>query len=266
MKTWKKAVKEYYRFHKMGRNDFTYRKYFDPILADKDINTISKQDIAKIKSGIKGKPSTVNRYLSYFRAILMYAYEELGWLDSKPIIKRVKEQPMKTKYFTLEQIKRLYKVLPDHLKDPFEFSLLTGVRMSNCLNLKWTHIHKNQIAIDATETKNGRPLCVPLNKRCLELLQSINNTSPYVFTYAGRKINRASNTGWYNALDKAGLKGYRWHDIRHTWATHHVMNGTPLHTLQHLGGWSDFNIVNRYAHLSEDYLSEACENSNTLIS
>ena len=63
MKTWKKAVKEYYRFHKMGRNDFTYRKYFDPILEDKDINTISKQDIAKIKSGIKGKPSTVNRYL-----------------------------------------------------------------------------------------------------------------------------------------------------------------------------------------------------------
>ena len=69
-----------------------------------------------------------------------------------------------------------------------------------------------------------------------------------------------------NALDKAGLKGYRWHDIRHTWATHHVMNGTPLHTLQHLGGWSDFNIVNRYAHLSKDYLTNACETTNDLVS
>ena len=48
MKTWKKAVKVYYRFNNMGKNDFTYRKYFDPILEDKDINTISKQDIAKI--------------------------------------------------------------------------------------------------------------------------------------------------------------------------------------------------------------------------
>lgn len=266
MKTWKEAVKEYYRFNNMGKNDFTYRKYLDPILINKDINSISKQDIAKIRSGIKAAPGTVNRYLSYFRAILMYAYEELGWLDTKPIIKRVKENPSRTKFFTLEQIKRLYKVLPNHLKQPFEFSLLTGVRMSNCLNLKWSDIHGNQISIDGTETKNNKSLCVPLNKRCLELLESIERSGLYVFTYGGRKMNRASNTGWYNALDKAGLKGFRWHDIRHTWATHHVQNGTPLHTLQHLGGWSDFNIVNRYAHLSQDYMTEACENSNTLIS
>jgi len=45
-----------------------------------------------------------------------------------------------------------------------------------------------------------------------------------------------------------------------------VQNGTPLYILQHLGGWSSPNIVNRYAHLSEDHLSEACENVNTLLS
>lgn len=265
MKTWKEAVKEYYRFNNMGKNDFTHRKYFDPLLEGKDINLLTKQDLFKIRSGINGSPGTVNRYLSFFRAILMYSYEELGWLDTKPIIKQVKSPPKKTKYFTLKDIKTLHAFLPEHLKKPFMFSLLTGVRMSNCFNLKWEDIKKNQIAIDGTETKNGRSLCVPLNTKCRELLESIDKSSPYVFTYAGRKINRASNTGWYNALDKSGLNGFRWHDIRHTWASHHVQNGTPLHTLQHLGGWSDFNIVNRYAHLSDDYLNEACENSVGLI-
>ena len=266
MNTWNDAVRQYYRFNKMGKNDFTYRRYFDPLFVNIDVKDITKEHIANVRSGIKGSPGTVNRYLNYFRAILMYAYEELGWLDTKPIIKRVKEFPIKTKYFTLEDIKRLHNVLPPHLQKPFIFSLLTGVRMSNCFNLKWEDIKQDQIAIDGTETKNGKSLCVPLNKKCRELLGSIKKEGPYVFTYAGRKINRASNTGWYNALKKANLEGFRWHDIRHTWATHHVQNGTPLHTLQHLGGWSDFNIVNRYAHLSKDYLSEACEASNTLIS
>ena len=266
MNTFTDAVKQYYRFNNMGKNDFAFRKYFEPLFANIDVRNITKEQIANARAGIKGSPGTVNRYLSFFRAVLMYAYEELGWLDSKPIIKRVKDSPKKHKYFTLEDINKLHDVLPLHLKKPFIFSLLTGVRMSNCFNLKWDDIKQDQIAIDGTETKNGKSLCVPLNTKCRELLNSIDKTSPYVFTYAGRKISRASNTGWYNALKKANLQGFRWHDIRHTWATHHVQNGTPLHTLQHLGGWSDFNIVNRYAHLSKDYLSDACETSNSLIS
>ena len=146
------------------------------------------------------------------------------------------------------------------------FSLLTGVRMSNCLNLKWDQIKNNQISIDGSETKNGKGLSIHLSTKCKDLLNSIDKKGPYVFTYAGRRMNRASNTGWYKALKSAGLEGFRWHDIRHTWASHHVQNGTPLHTLQHLGGWSDFNIVNRYAHLSSDYLNDACETSDSLIS
>jgi integrase len=266
MNTWKEAVTEYYRFNKMGKNDFTYRKYFDPLFDGVDLKDITKEHIVKARSGIKKSPGTVNRYLNYFRAVLMYAYEELGWLDTKPIIKRVKEDSKRIKYFTIDDIKRLQRELPSHLQKPFIFSLLTGVRMSNCFNLKWDDIKKDQIAIDGSETKNGKSLCVPLNNKCRELLGSIKQQGPYVFTYSGRKMNRASNTGWYNALKKSNLEGFRWHDIRHTWATHHVQNGTPLHTLQHLGGWSDFNIVNRYAHLSKDYLSDACEVSNTLIS
>ena len=78
MKTLTDAIKEYYRFNKMCKNDFTYIKFFDPLFEGKDIKDITKEDIASARSKIKGAPGTVNRYLGYFRAILMYAYEELG--------------------------------------------------------------------------------------------------------------------------------------------------------------------------------------------
>lgn len=266
MKDFNEAVQRYYEVKNPGKNDPTYIKYFTKCFGKKNINKLSKEDLANARAGIKKSPGTVNRYINFLRAVLNYCYEDLGWLDTKPTLKRVKESSKRVKFFTLEECARLHEALPEHLKPVFVFSLMTGVRMSNCLNLKWKDIQDGWVSIHTDETKNGRSLAVPLNKDAQELLNNIKQIGPYVFTYAGRKLTRTSNTGWYKALKKCGLEGFRWHDIRHTWATHHVQNGTPLHTLQHLGGWSDFNIVNRYAHLSKDYLNEACENTISLIS
>ena len=88
--------------------------------------------------------------------------------------------------------------------------------MSNCLNLKWEDVKDGWIAIHADETKNGKSLSIPLNQEAKKLLDSIDRKGSYVFTYAGRKISRTSNTAWYRALKKCNLEGYRWHDIRHT--------------------------------------------------
>ena len=56
MNTWDNALKEYYRFKKMGKNDWTYRKYFDSLFSGCDVNDIKKQDIAHARSGINGSP------------------------------------------------------------------------------------------------------------------------------------------------------------------------------------------------------------------
>lgn len=53
---------------------------------------------------------------------------------------------------------------------------------------------------------------------------------------------------------KAGIEDFRWRDLHHRWASWHVQQGTPLHVLQELGGWSDIRMVQRYAHLSADHL------------
>lgn len=70
---------------------------------------------------------------------------------------------------------------------------------------------------------------------------------------------RCNNHGWRSALARAGIKDFRWHDLRHTWASWHVQNGTSLHELQSLGGWSSHEMVLRYAHLSSKHLQSVAD-------
>jgi hypothetical protein len=60
---------------------------------------------------------------------------------------------------------------------------------------------------------------------------------------------------WRQALDRAGIQDFRWHDLRHTWASWHVQNGTPLFAQQELGGWQSSEMARRYAHLSAEHLT-----------
>jgi integrase len=76
-----------------------------------------------------------------------------------------------------------------------------------------------------------------------------------VFSYRGRPIRQVSTKAWYQALKRACIENLRWHDLRHTWASWHVQNGTPLFALQELGGWESAEMVRRYAHLSAEHLT-----------
>ncbi len=69
-------------------------------------------------------------------------------------------------------------------------------------------------------------------------------------------VTKAGGRAWRKALQRAGIDQFRWHDLRHTWASWHVQSGTPLHVLQELGGWSDFAMVRKYAHLAPEHLAE----------
>jgi integrase len=86
-----------------------------------------------------------------------------------------------------------------------------------------------------------------------------------VFSYKGKPIAKANTKAWHNALARAGIENFRWHDLRHTWASWHVQNGTPLQVLKELGGWKDLTMVLRYAHLSGEHLEEYAGNSNRIV-
>ena len=80
------------------------------------------------------------------------------------------------------------------------------------------------------------------------------NANP--FTYRGNPVKQTGATAWENACKRAGIEDFRWHDLRHTWASWHVQEGTPLHVLQELGGWESPEMVRKYAHLTPWHLAE----------
>jgi len=76
---------------------------------------------------------------------------------------------------------------------------------------------------------------------------------------------RANTKAWRKALRRAGIENFRWHDLRHTWASWHVQNGTPLYVLQEMGAWESEAMVRRYAHLAPATLQRHAERVSDLL-
>ena len=83
--------------------------------------------------------------------------------------------------------------------------------------------------------------------------------------YAGKPLGSANTLAWRKALKRAGIENFRWHDLRHTWASWHRQAGTPTHELQRLGGWRSSVMVERYAHLAPEHLAKAANRLDSLL-
>lgn len=83
--------------------------------------------------------------------------------------------------------------------------------------------------------------------------------STHVFVYRRRPIRCANTKAWRDALQKIGVRDFRWHDLRHTWASWHAQNGTPIYVLQELGAWQTEAMVKRYAHLAPSHYAGHAE-------
>lgn len=105
------------------------------------------------------------------------------------------------------------------------------------------------------EHKNGRPHSVPLNQAAIEVLERRQGDHPsHVFTYEGNPIVQVNTKAWRNVPLRDDIYDFRWHDLRHTFATWHREAGTPTHELQRLGGWKTQSMVERYAHVAPEGL------------
>ena len=86
-------------------------------------------------------------------------------------------------------------------------------------------------------------------------------TSRRVFLSAtGNALNQISRKAFQNGCARAGIEKFRFHDLRHTWASWHAQNSTPLMALKELGGWEDVTMVQKYAHMGASHLADYAKN------
>lgn len=213
------------------------------------------------------RPSTVNRFLGVLRAVLNSAVA-WRWISYAPRIRAMREPPRRVRWLTPAEATRLMQCLPVHLVDVVGFSLETGLRKSNVTGLTWSQVDlEARLAwIHADQAKGRQPIGVPLSGKAVEILQRLQGNHPhYVFTYRGRPIRQVNTKAWRAALRRAGIEGFRWHDLRHTWASWHAQAGTPLHVLQELGAWRSPRMVQVYAHLSTAHLRSYVEKTSLYV-
>ena len=99
---------------------------------------------------------------------------------------------------------------------------------------------------------------VPLNEMALSVLRKqIGKHPTEVFTFRGPTIMQVNTKARTAALERAGLENFRWHDLRHAFATWHRQAGVRTHELQRFGGWKTRAMVERYAHLAPEALQGA---------
>lgn len=242
-------------------------RWLDSHLNNAKLDEINKTKIDAIKSAKQSEGAsngTVNRMLALLRSILNRARQDWEWLDSTPNMRLLPVKSTRIRWLTSNEANRLLNELPEHLNAMARFALATGLRESNVTGLQWSQLdmQRRSAWIHADQAKAEKAIGVPLNDEALTVIQQqIGKHDTHVFTYEGKPVTRANNHAWRKALVRAGISDFRWHDLRHTWASWHVQNGTPLQVLKELGGWADLTMVLRYGHLSSKHLEEYAGNS-----
>jgi len=240
-------------------------KWLKLFFKEKSLIEIDRRLICKV-ADIKKKETSganANRYLAVISAVLHRAYK---WdlIPKIPSISRYSEPKKRIRWLTRHKYNDLLLHLPNYLKPMVKFSVATGLRKSNVKLLQWNQVDVDRKVawVHADEAKGGDAIGVPLNSdalNALDMAKGLNERLVFV-SKTGRTLNEPNNKDWRKALKRAGIENFRWHDLRHTWASWHVQNGTPLYALKELGGWKTLAMVEKYAHLAPEHLARYADN------
>jgi integrase len=261
-----------------------FKQYFGE---DKRLSDIRYVDLETYRTHLKKKlthhnkirtTASVNRQMSCLRHIFKKALE---WdkIGENPFNKGasllLKESNQRVRYLTEAEIDALLdacstKVIkfPDskthvkqmtrsdthYLHDIVECAINTGMRKGEILSLKWNQLNEGFIYLQKTKTLNPRQ--IPINDDLDALFKRIRSRQglklKYVFIYQGKRIDD-TKMGFHAALRRAKISDFKFHDLRHTFASHFIMRGGSLKALQEILGHTTMTMTMRYAHLAQEH-------------
>ncbi len=173
------------------------------------------------------KEATVNRDLSVLRRLLYWAVEE-GLLAVNPLTRlhMERERRVKRPVMSLREERLLVAMAPEHLRRIIRCALDTGMRRGEILGERWEDIDFDNRILHVTRSKTpeGEARDIPLTSALYETLLAIRRDQGPVFTYQGDAI-KIVKTAWASSLRRAGLRHFRFHDLRHTANTRMMLAG-----------------------------------------
>ena len=154
------------------------------------------------------------------------------------------------------------RFFPDYLRPMVLLTMNTGLRRGEVLQLKWSDVNllQRKIVIRGDNAKSGKTRYVPLNDEALSTLQHWQPSAEamdWVFPAHDGGRMMSIKTSWKRVLKSAAIRDFRWHDLRHHFASRLVMKGVDLNTVRELLGHSDLSMTLRYAHLSPEHKADA---------
>jgi len=218
----------------------------------------------------KASPCTINRELALAKHAFSHAIKEWEWLNENPVksVSMEKEPASRDRWLTYLEEEKLLGLSPEWLKEILVFALETGCRRGEIFSLQWRDVNLFQKVITIFGKKTGERRGIPLTERAFELLQAKGKTSiqarsinGLVFTHpTGQKVNINTFRGAFaRAIEKAGIEDFRFHDLRHTFASRLAQAGIDPYTSQRLMGHKNFATTQRYAHHYSESLRNGIE-------
>jgi len=219
------------------------------------LDKITVPDILHYLNGVRerGSAATANRHHNTLRAIFNRAIEWEKSLGPNPAakVKQFRVENSRTRFLENGEITRLLAVCDEDIQALVSFALFTGMRQAEILNLRWEHIDFTNGVIHVLKTKSGDPREIPIASTLRTLLDSLRKgDGGPVFNISARALCRHFS----KALYLAGIANFRFHDLRHTFASHFIMRTNDLPSTQKLLGHKSPRMTQRYAHLSKGHL------------
>ncbi|MBL7132382.1 MAG: tyrosine-type recombinase/integrase [Candidatus Omnitrophica bacterium] len=246
------------------KSDWTNINMLNIHFGGRYLYSITTKDVERFKAErIKEvSPARVNRNLACLKSIFNKAIQ---WdkVEKNPVkgIKMLPEDNKRDRHLEKEEIARLLSNCSGYIKAIVIVALNTGMRKGEILGLKWQYIDFRLGIIYLLDTKNKEKREVPMNDMTKQALLKTrrNPNSPYVFCSENGKKFRDVRKSFFTAMKKSGILNFRFHDLRHTFASHLVMSGIDLNTVRELLGHKSLKMTLRYAHLSAHHKKQAVD-------
>ena len=240
-----------------------------PVFGSKPLDRITRAHVRRwFDTYSRTAPGSANRTLDIVRQIMNFAIA-CGHIEANPTqgVRKNRRQPV-GRFLSREEIDRLYRVLDEHAErggerrkqvDIIRLLLLTGCRRGEIVNLRRSEVQVDMLRL--ADSKTG-PRGVPLNSQARRILERQPRAeSPFVFPSPRDPARPLAHDLklWYRIRQEAGIDDVRLHDLRHTHASHAVMNGAPVPVVSRMLGHSNVRMTLRYAHLGDREVEEAAE-------